>query len=238
MMRLLTGSESKASGNFEEKSVRKIKIKSEASINVAVVESDPIRFAGFRALLGSEDDLKLVALSWSEIGVALDIDVVLVGRGLNQSFSQVIQHLKWLRPDLRVIVTASDSSDEAVLEALASGAKGYVDEAVPAADLARAIRVVNQGLVWASRRIVAIFIEKHRVSPTSMVRDCNHFTSRETQVLKMLVAGCSNKEIACPLGIQERTVKAHVAKLLRKVGVQNRIMLSVHAITHSLIPST
>jgi DNA-binding NarL/FixJ family response regulator len=43
----------------------------------------------------------------------------------------------------------------------------------------------------------------------------------------MLVAGCSNKEIASPLGIQERTVKAHVAKLLRKVGVQNRIMLSL-----------
>jgi DNA-binding NarL/FixJ family response regulator len=68
-----------------------------------------------------------------------------------------------------------------------------------------------------------------------------NFTRCEGQVLKMLVAGCSNKEIASPLGIQERTVKAHVAKLLRKVGVQNRIMLSVHAINqsnHSLIPQT
>jgi DNA-binding NarL/FixJ family response regulator len=51
----------------------------------------------------------------------------------------------------------------------------------------------------------------------------------------MLVAGCSNKEIGSPLGIGERTVKAHVAKLLRKVGVQNRIALSIHAITHSLV---
>ena len=51
----------------------------------------------------------------------------------------------------------------------------------------------------------------------------------------MLVAGRSNKEIGSPLGIQERTVKAHVAKLLRKVGVQNRIALSVHALTHSLV---
>jgi DNA-binding NarL/FixJ family response regulator len=63
-----------------------------------------------------------------------------------------------------------------------------------------------------------------------------NFTSREAQVLKMLVEGCSNKEIASPLGIRERTVKAHVAKLLRKVGVQNRIMLSVHAVNHSLVP--
>ena len=53
----------------------------------------------------------------------------------------------------------------------------------------------------------------------------------------MLVAGCSNKEIAAPLGIEERTVKAHVAKLMRKVGVSNRVMLSVHAITQSLVAS-
>jgi DNA-binding NarL/FixJ family response regulator len=53
----------------------------------------------------------------------------------------------------------------------------------------------------------------------------------------MLVAGLSNKEIGEPLGIVERTVKAHITKLMRKVGVQNRIALSVHAITHSIISS-
>jgi DNA-binding NarL/FixJ family response regulator len=53
----------------------------------------------------------------------------------------------------------------------------------------------------------------------------------------MLVAGRSNKEIAMPLGIEERTVKAHVSILMRKVGVQNRIMLSVHAVVNShLLP--
>ena len=61
------------------------------------------------------------------------------------------------------------------------------------------------------------------------------FTDREKEVLEMLVAGRSNKEIGSALGIEERTVKAHVAKLMRKVGVQNRIALSVHAITHSLV---
>jgi DNA-binding NarL/FixJ family response regulator len=61
------------------------------------------------------------------------------------------------------------------------------------------------------------------------------FTVREKEVLELLVAGRSNKEIGSPLGIGERTVKAHVAKLMRKVGVQNRIALSVHALTHSLV---
>jgi DNA-binding NarL/FixJ family response regulator len=55
------------------------------------------------------------------------------------------------------------------------------------------------------------------------------------QVLGMLVEGRSNKEIGLPLGIEERTVKAHVAKLMRKVGARNRIALSVEAIRHSLV---
>ena len=63
------------------------------------------------------------------------------------------------------------------------------------------------------------------------------FTEREKEVLVLLVAGRSNKEIGAPLGIEERTVKAHVAKLLRKIGVQNRIALSIHAVTHSLVSS-
>jgi DNA-binding NarL/FixJ family response regulator len=61
------------------------------------------------------------------------------------------------------------------------------------------------------------------------------FTNREKEVLEMLVAGRSNKEIGSPLGIGERAVKAHVAKLMQKVGVQNRIALSVHALRHSLV---
>src|SRR5882762_6909628 len=92
------------------------------------------------------------------------------------------------------------------------------------------------GPVWAPRRVLSLFIERvttgpGRVFPAGRVA----FTDREKEVLEMLVVGRSNKEIGSVLGIEERTVKAHVAKLMRKVGVQNRIALSVHAITHSLV---
>ncbi len=212
------------------------KLTSERNIHVMVVESDPLRFAGFRALLGCEDNLELNAVSLSEFGIAADIDVVLLAKHSNQNLSGVMQQLKVIRPGLRVIVTGQDSHDETVLQALASGAKGYVDEAAPAADFAQAIQVVHQGLIWAPRRVLAIYIERYRNTLNCASSGNKSFTSRERQVLKMLVEGRSNKEIAAPLGIRERTVKAHVAKLLRKVGVQNRIMLSIHAISHSLIP--
>jgi DNA-binding NarL/FixJ family response regulator len=63
------------------------------------------------------------------------------------------------------------------------------------------------------------------------------FTLREKEVLEMLVDGRSNKQIGVPLGIEVRTVKAHVAKLMRKVGVRSRIALATYAMSHSLVSS-
>jgi DNA-binding NarL/FixJ family response regulator len=111
-----------------------------------------------------------------------------------------------------------------------------VDEAAAPLEFVQAIRMVHQGSVWAPRRVLSIFIERvtsspGRIFPAGRVT----FTDREKETLELLVAGRSNKEIGVALGIEERTVKAHVAKLMRKVGVQNRVALSVHAITHSMV---
>ena len=205
-------------------------------IRIAVVESDPLRFVGFRALFDSESDFELVAASLSDIGALPGIDLVLLGSRSGQNLFDVMASLKAARPDLRIIVTGSGMDEETILKAIASGAKGYVDEAASPAEFVQAIRVVNQGSVWAPRHVLSMFIERvtsspGRIFPAGRVT----FTDREKEVLEMLVAGRSNKEIGSALGIEERTVKAHVAKLMRKVGVQNRIALSVHAITHSLV---
>jgi DNA-binding NarL/FixJ family response regulator len=204
-------------------------------IRIAVVESDPLRFVGFRALFDNETDFELISSTLPEIGTAA-IDLVLLGNRNGQNLFDVMASLKATRPDLRIIVTGSGMDDETVLKAIASGAKGYVDEAASPAEFVQAIRIVNEGSVWAPRRVLSMFIERvssspGRIFPAGRVT----FTDREKEVLEMLVAGRSNKEIGAALGIEERTVKAHVAKLMRKVGVQNRIALSVHAITHSLV---
>lgn len=69
-----------------------------------------------------------------------------------------------------------------------------------------------------------------------MLRHHFNFTERERAVLKLLVAARSNREIAVELGIEERTVKSYVARLMRKVGVENRIALSIHAASRVLVP--
>lgn len=206
------------------------------SIRIAVVESDPLRFVGFRALFDSEPDFELVSAALPDIAVMQDVDLILLGNRSGQNLFDVMASLKASRPDLRIIVTGAGMDEETILKAIASGSKGYVDEAASAAEFVQAIRIVHQGSVWAPRRVLSLFIERvssapGRIFPAGRVA----FTDREKEVLEMLVAGRSNKEIGSALGIEERTVKAHVAKLMRKVGVQNRIALSVHAITHSLV---
>ena len=205
-------------------------------IRLAVVESDPLRFVGFRALFDNESDFELLSASLAELGTLQNIDLVLLGNRTGHNLFDVMAGMKAARPDLRIIVTGSGIDEETILKAIAAGAKGYVDEAASPAEFVQAIRVVNEGSVWAPRRVLSMFIERvssspGRIFPAGRVT----FTDREKEVLEMLVAGRSNKEIGAALGIEERTVKAHVAKLMRKVGVQNRIALSVHAITHSLV---
>ena len=206
------------------------------TVRIAVIDSDPLRFLGFRALLSSETDFELRAVSLPEIGKNQEVDVGLLGSHSGRNILEVLSTLKALRPGLDVIVTGCNMDEAAMLEAIVAGAKGCVDEAASVGELVRAIRIVQAGSVWAPRRVLAMFVEQ-----ASSGRDVSvghrPFTRREKEVLRMLVAGCSNKEIAAPLGIEERTVKAPVAKLMRKVGVPNRVLLSVHVITHSLVAS-
>ena len=205
-------------------------------LRITVVETDPLRIIGFRALFEKESNLELSTASLAEVSQLENSDLVLLGSREGHNLFDVVAGLKAARPDLRVVVTGTGADDETILKALAAGAKGYVDEAAPPAEFIQAINIVNQGSVWAPRRVLSIFIERvtahpARIFPAGRVT----FTDREKEVLELLVVGRSNKEIGAALKIEERTVKAHVAKLMRKVGVQNRIALSVHAITHSLV---
>ncbi|HLH09456.1 MAG TPA: response regulator transcription factor [Terriglobales bacterium] len=207
-------------------------------IQIAVVETDPLRMIGLRALFDTESDFELSATTLAQLSTESNVDIVLLGNQSGQNLYDTMAGLKAARPDLRIIVTGTGADDEMILKALAGGAKGYVDEGASPEEFVQAIRIVQQGSVWAPRRVLSMFIERvtsspGRIFPAGRVT----FTDREKQVLELLVAGRSNKEIGSALGIEERTVKAHVAKLMRKVGVQNRIALSVHAITHSLVSS-
>jgi DNA-binding NarL/FixJ family response regulator len=205
------------------------------TIGIAVVEDDPIRLVGLRSILDVEPSFRLIATSIPLIETNRKVDIVML-RHSGTMFLETIATWRVVRPDLKVIVTGAGADDQTIMNAIASGAKGYVDEAAPTPEFVEAINTVHGGSVWIPRRIMSMVIERS-VGLLSRDLRIGNFrpTSREKQVLQMLVEGRSNKEIGNPLGMKERTVKAHVAKLMHKVGVTNRIALSVHAIRYSLV---
>ena len=207
------------------------------AVRVAVIDSDPLRFLGFCALLSPESDFELQSVPLTEMAMHQDVHIGLLGSPSGGNVLVALITLKTLCPGLDVIVTGCNIDDSAILKVIAAGAKGCIDETVSATELVQAIRIVQAGSVWAPRRVLARLVEQAYLSSEHGRSVGRPLTSREKQVLAMLVSGCSNKEIAAPLGIEERTVKAHMAKLMRKAGVLNRVMLGVHAITHSLVAS-
>src|SRR5450432_4903406 len=135
------------------------------AIRIAVVESDPLRFVGFRALFDSEPEFELVSAALPEISTLQGIDLILLGNRSGQNLFDVMASLKATRPDLRIIVTGSGIDEETILKAIASGAKGYVDEAAAPSEFIQAIRIVHQGSVCAPRHVLSMFIERVSSSP-------------------------------------------------------------------------
>jgi len=163
---------------------------------------------------------------------------VLLGNRGGQNLYDIMASMKAIRPDLRTIVTGSGMDDESVLKAIAAGAKATWTKPHRRPSLSRLCASSIKAQCGASPRAFDFHRTRQLIPRPHLPAGRITFTDREKEVLEMLVAGRSNKEIGSALGIEERTVKAHVAKLMRKVGVQNRIALSVHAITHSLVTAS
>jgi DNA-binding NarL/FixJ family response regulator len=213
------------------------KNKAISRIRVAIIEDDPLRVAGFHAILDHYADLQISAVSLSELANAYPTDVVVL-RERCPGFAITMERARLVRPKVPIVVIAHTMSEELILDALLRGARGCIEENAALDDFVRAIRIVHEGLVWAPRSVLAAFIERYG-RDDDQLRGPLHLTFREKQVLELLVSGMSNREIAQPLGIEVRTVKAHISPLMRKLGVRNRIALSSHALKQpQLISST
>jgi len=205
-------------------------------ISIAVIGYDPLRFVGLRTILESDPDFSVQALGVLNLAYSLRCDVVLLGSHGMSSLHNAIANLRSNSSHSKIILTGAPAGDDAMLRAIAAGVKGYLDEAAGPEEYKQAIRVVHSGSMWAPRKVLAKFIEQVTAnSSTVPISPVGGVSERERQVLELLVAGRTNKEIGAELGIEERTEKAHITKLMQKAGVQNRIALSVHALTHSLL---
>jgi DNA-binding NarL/FixJ family response regulator len=117
---------------------------------------------------------------------------------------------------------------------IGAGAKGYLAETANEAEIKMALEVVLDGSVWAPRKVLAQLIDAGGVQGAAAAaganKIANKMTPRETEVLKLLTEGKSNRDIAVALKIDEVTVKAHLGRMLRKTGASNRVELTLRSL--------
>jgi two-component system NarL family response regulator len=202
------------------------------SIQIMVVDDHHIVRQGLVALIATIPDMKVIAEAADGIQ-AIEMyrkhrpDITLMDLRLpNKNGVDAIAQIRAEFPPARVIVLTTFDGDEDIYRALQAGAKGYLLKGMNADELTQAIRAVHAG----KSRIPAVVAERlaERMGGPSL-------TGRELDVLKRIVGGRSNKEIAGDLFISEATVKTHINSILSKLGVSDRTQAATTALQRGIV---
>lgn len=211
------------------------------SIRIGVLAGEPIRLEGLTMIFEEgpqpgRPGLIPVVGELKELVGNPAVDYLVVDLNSTAGGMEVLHEARRARPALKQIVIGPKNDDELVLKAVIAGARAYLDSDAGPETVRMAIDVVVSGSIWAPRRLLSELIDRLLNVPHGNAGGHGpQLTDREREVLKLILLAKSNREIARQLEIEERTVKAHVGRLMRKLGADNRIELSLRAINRSLV---
>lgn len=200
-------------------------------VRILIVDDHPPVRMGLAAMLASQPHFQVVG----EAGNAAEAlaacakqspDVVLMDLRIPGGGVEATLAIRQRWPRTRVLVVTTYDTDEDVYRAMQAGASGYLLKGLTSAELVRAIECVLRGEKVLPPPIASRFRER-------VVR--KDLSGRELEVLRLIVAGRSNKEIAHDLGIGEESVKTHLKSLFHKLGVADRTQAAIEAIRHGIV---
>lgn len=213
-------------------------------IRILLVDDQQIVRAGLRTLIGVEPDFDIVgeaATGWEAVSAAVRLrpDVVLMDIRMPDldgiaATEQIVQS----GSAARVCVLTTYSLDDYVFDALAAGASGFLLKTDTAERILAAIRAVADGQFSMGGEATAALVARCMASgrPTPRTEDLlAELTSREREVFAHVAAGLSNAEVAELLFVGEGTVKTHVARILMKLGLRDRVQVVVFAHHNGLV---
>ena len=214
------------------------------AIRVLIVDDQALVRAGFRMILEAQPDLEVVGEA-ADGSTAIDAvrtlrpDVVLMDiRMPGVDGIEATRRLSEAGATSKIVILTTYDLDEYVFDALAAGASGFLLKHVPPEELVRGVRVAASGEALLAPSITKRLIEefaKHRAPVRAGATDLNTLTDREQEVIRLLARGLSNPEIARELKVGEATVKTHVAHVLDKLGLRDRVQAVIFAYEVGLI---
>ena len=202
------------------------------SIQVLLIENQPLTRLGVRTVIERESDIELAgeadnAADGFRLFTTLKPDVTILGLRFPDSCSiDDLDNYFIEDPKAKIIVLAEHAGDAEITKALKKGAAGYICKDVEPDDLITAIRTVAAGRKYIPDDIAQILSEN---------LGQEDLTPAENKVLGMIVDGMSNKEIAFALDVSENTVKTHVKNIFDKIGVSDRTTAATMAIKRGLV---
>ena len=205
------------------------------TIRVLLVDDHAVVRQGLRMFLGLDPDLQIIGeatngLEAIELSRQLRPDIILMDLLMPiMDGLTAIQKIKKAQPEVEIIALTSVIEDDRVFNAIHAGAMGYLLKDTQASELVQRIKAANRGEVQLHPEAAKRLIREVR-SPDSPEK----LTDRETEVLKLIARGLSNKDIATRLVVSEKTVKTHVSNLLTKLNLPSRTQAALYALKEGL----
>jgi DNA-binding NarL/FixJ family response regulator len=212
-------------------------------IRVLLVDDQELVRSGFKLMLDIADGIEVVGEAADgrqavRLAKELEPDVVLMDVRMPEvNGIEATQQLQHAGVDARVLVLTTFDLDEYVYGALKAGASGFLLKDAPREQLVTAVRTVARGESLLgpaiTQRLIERFVTRSLAADASAVLE--DLTQRELEVLRLMSLGLNNAEIADKLILGQATVKTHVARVLRKVGVRDRVQAVVFAYEHGIV---
>lgn len=216
-------------------------------VTVMIVDDQRLVREGIASLLSIQEGIHVVGLAVNgqeAIRLALELspDVVLMDVRMPQmdgiaATAEVRRQLK----DCQVLMLTTFDDEEYIVKAMRAGASGYLLKDIPAADLAQAVRLTHAGIYQLSPAVAGKLVGQmgqESVSGQAKPKDLPagfDLTERETEVLRLLANGATNREIAEQLCVSEGTIKNHVSSILNRLGLRDRLQAALFAHEYGLV---
>jgi NarL family two-component system response regulator LiaR len=216
-------------------------LKARDKLTVLIADDHPLVREALHQALDGERDMEVVAEAGDgeeavKLASELKPDVAVMDIVMPKlNGIEATRKIKEIAPNIAILILTAYDDDEYVLGLLDAGAAGYLLKSARGRDLAEAIRAVKSGKSVLHPKIIAKLLKRAMIAPVEKRKASDLLSERESEVLRLVALGMSNKEIAEKLFLSQRTVKAHLTNIFNKLNVASRSEAIVKGLQWGLI---